>query len=252
MAKPFTALIEGIAEPLPGTRLLYLESAPLAAATQPGQFLLVRCGEGHDPYLREAVPVHRFSANGVAILLRPTRPGLAWIASRRVGDHVDVLGPCGRGFVLPGRLSHLSIVYQGMGIAPLLGLVDRADCDIRLVSHAPTASQVYPRALLPRNVEYVPHVGREQQAAFWHAVEDSCRGGERICAAGPDHLLVELQELVRRCCVTPGKDLAQAWVDRDMTCGLGICQGCSVATQHGPRRVCADGPVFDLMTLILH
>ncbi|MHB1293659.1 MAG: iron-sulfur cluster-binding protein [Anaerolineae bacterium] len=251
MVKRFSASVEGIAEPLPGTRLLYLDCPPLAAAARPGQFLLMRCGEGYDPYLREALPIHRFTSSGVAVLFRGVSPGLAWLATRRVGEHLDILGPCGRGFALPERLTHLSIVYQGMGVAPLLSLLDRPGCAMRLVTHAPTAGQVYPRALLPRDVEYLPFVGLEQQSAFWQSTEESLQWSRHLCAAGPDRMLVDLQSLVRRVCVGPGNGQVQAWVERRLACGLGACQGCTITTQHGPRRVCADGPVFDLLSLIL-
>ena len=34
-------------------------------------------------------------------------------------------------------------------------------------------------------------------------------------------------------------------LEERMGCGAGFCYGCSVQTASGPRRVCADGPVFD-------
>ena len=37
----------------------------------------------------------------------------------------------------------------------------------------------------------------------------------------------------------------QVSLEERMGCGAGFCYGCSVQTLEGPRRVCADGPVFD-------
>ena len=34
-------------------------------------------------------------------------------------------------------------------------------------------------------------------------------------------------------------------LEERMGCGAGFCYGCSIQTKNGPRRVCADGPVFD-------
>lgn len=34
-------------------------------------------------------------------------------------------------------------------------------------------------------------------------------------------------------------------LEERMGCGAGFCYGCTVQTAGGPRRVCADGPVFD-------
>ena len=40
---------------------------------------------------------------------------------------------------------------------------------------------------------------------------------------------------------TPG----EVSLEERMGCGAGFCYGCSVQTARGPKRVCADGPVFD-------
>ena len=34
-------------------------------------------------------------------------------------------------------------------------------------------------------------------------------------------------------------------LEERMGCGAGFCYGCTVQTASGPRRVCADGPIFD-------
>jgi dihydroorotate dehydrogenase electron transfer subunit len=34
-------------------------------------------------------------------------------------------------------------------------------------------------------------------------------------------------------------------LEERMGCGAGFCYGCSIQTTSGPKRVCADGPVFD-------
>lgn len=37
---------------------------------------------------------------------------------------------------------------------------------------------------------------------------------------------------------------AQFSLEARMACGFGACVGCTIQTANGPRRVCADGPVF--------
>lgn len=51
---------------------------------------------------------------------------------------------------------------------------------------------------------------------------------------------IVMMKAVCALCPTDG----QASLEERMGCGFGICYGCAVATQDGPRRVCADGPVF--------
>ena len=44
------------------------------------------------------------------------------------------------------------------------------------------------------------------------------------------------------CAMLPGS--GEASLEERMGCGCGICYGCTCHTEKGPRRVCADGPVF--------
>ena len=39
-------------------------------------------------------------------------------------------------------------------------------------------------------------------------------------------------------------------LEERMGCGAGFCYGCSIQTARGPKRVCADGPVFDREAVI--
>ncbi|MBM4452928.1 MAG: dihydroorotate dehydrogenase electron transfer subunit, partial [Chloroflexi bacterium] len=34
-------------------------------------------------------------------------------------------------------------------------------------------------------------------------------------------------------------------------CGVGACYGCSIPTKQGVKRVCLDGPVFNLDEVLL-
>ena len=34
-------------------------------------------------------------------------------------------------------------------------------------------------------------------------------------------------------------------LEKHMACGVGACLGCTCQTEHGRKRVCKDGPVFD-------
>jgi dihydroorotate dehydrogenase electron transfer subunit len=249
--REYTAIVEGGAEPVPGARLLLLDCPPLSASSRPGQFIMVRCGEGHDPYLRHPLPIHRLRPEGIALYFRPVGPALAWLGARRIGESVNLLGPCGRGFDIPPSPTSLSLVCQGMGIGVLAAILDRTRCGVQLIAEVPTPAQVYPRELLPRAVEYLPFAGHDQAKALWQAVEQSCHWSERLYAAGPLGFYRRLQQTIAtaRLGLRPG--LAQAWVEGDMACGRGICQSCLMTTRQGARQLCLDGPAFDLADLVL-
>ena len=35
-----------------------------------------------------------------------------------------------------------------------------------------------------------------------------------------------------------------------MACGLGVCYGCSIKTKDGMKKVCRDGPVFNMKDVV--
>ena len=258
MGKQHLAFVEACAEPVRGMRLLFLSCAGLSASAKPGQYVMVRCGQAYDPYLRYPLPIHRFmGGQGIALLFRPLGAGLSWLGGRRVGDALDLFGPCGHGFDLPQPGASLSLVSWGLGLAPLLGILDHTTGAVRLVMQAPTSQQLYPRELLPRQVEYVPYVGQRDSEGFWQAVAESCRWGERLYAAGvsardladADGAFRRLRQAVGMGSLGLRPALAQVWVEAEMACGQGFCQGCLVETRRGPRRACVEGPVFDLAEL---
>jgi dihydroorotate dehydrogenase electron transfer subunit len=53
--------------------------------------------------------------------VKPLGDGGEWIAFRRSGDDLDLLGPLGRAFVLQRATKNLLLVAGGTGIAPMRG-----------------------------------------------------------------------------------------------------------------------------------
>lgn len=245
------ATIEGLAEPMLGFRLLLLECPALAESALPGQFVMAGAGEGYDPYLRVPLPIHRFHEGGIALLFRSSRPGHSWLGTRHTGDTLDLLGPGGAGFTLPAGSANVAVICQGTGVAPLVGVLDRVSGPAQFILGAATETQAYPRELLPTDVEYAPYVGIGSNDAFWKAVTDACRWANHVCAAGPTPFYRRLQRVWETTRLRPPPEALQVWVKADMACGSGTCDSCLVETRRGPRRACTDGPVFNLVDLVL-
>ncbi|GEM_PF-620249 len=249
--KQHLAVVSGGAEPVPGARLLYLDCPSLRAGARPGQFILIRQGASYDPYLRFALPLHRLTEQGAALYFRPASPALAWLAAQPIGEALDVLGPCGRGFDLPAQVQEIGLIAQGMGIAPLLSILDAARGPAQLILATPTAGQVYPKELLPRHVEYIPCVGHEQGEALRAAIVQTSRWAAKLYVAGPTALYRQARQALETTHLTFRAGQAEVWWESEIGCGLGACQACVIETRRGPKRVCVDGPAFDLYDLLL-
>jgi dihydroorotate dehydrogenase electron transfer subunit len=237
---------------MPGVHLLWVEACELASS-QPGQFVMVRCGEGYDPLLRRPLAIHRLSQDSskLALLFAVVGWGTRWLSRRREGESLDLLGPLGNGFNIDAKSQKLLLVAGGVGIAPLVYLAERALAlrrSVRLVLGADTASQLYPARLLPEGVGLV--VATEDGTAGERGLVTEllprfAEWADQIFACGPLSMyraMAQVSELEDK--------PVQVLLEQVLGCGIGACYGCRIETKKGPKLVCKDGPVFELSDII--
>ena len=256
---------------------LTLHAPQIAAAARPGQFL--HCAPA---FPQEAVPLLRrpLSISGVSamqpsaspdvveLLFRVLGRGTHRLASRQPGEDVDCLGPLGNGFtVVPERAALL--IAGGMGIAPLHWLaMDLAarGCEVHLLAGAKSAAD-FPcqvvwqqgRARLPDleavgvDTEFVSEEdGLLATDLTARRLPEFLSANQKIqaYAVGPRAMLKALADLL------PADLPCQVSLEERMACGIGACRSCVVALRRPEppgylyRRVCRDGPVFDIRDVI--
>ncbi|HLZ07580.1 MAG TPA: dihydroorotate dehydrogenase electron transfer subunit [Chloroflexota bacterium] len=173
--------------------------------------------------------------------------GTALLADLRAGDFADVLGPLGRPYAIRRATRRLLLVAGGVGIVPLIALAEEAlrrQVDVTLLAGFRTANKIFPADLVPNEVEYVVATN---DGTMGHAgvvtslLPDYLTWADQICACGPVPMLKELAAQRRT-----GSLPTQIAMEEHMGCAVGVCLGCVVPTKRGNRRVCRDGPVFDL------
>jgi dihydroorotate dehydrogenase electron transfer subunit len=71
---------------------------------------------------------------------------------------------------------------------------------------------------------------------------------DQIYACGP---LAMYQAIADRSRQWRNKKPVQVSLEVRIGCGIGACFGCSIKTKNGMKRVCRDGPVFNLDEVIL-
>lgn len=227
--------------------LLEVRTPELAAASQPGQFVMVRCGDGYDPLLRRPLSIHRAGGEHISLLFRVVGQGTQWLSQRNPEDPLDLLGPLGHGFTLHPGSHNLLLVAGGIGIAPLVSLAENALAQgkaVTLLQGASTGAELYPAPMLPSGIILIS-VTEDGSAGEKGLVTDHVprliSKADQLFACGPLPMyrtLVSLKQIRDRS--------VQVSLEARMGCGLGVCYGCTVKTKHGMKQVCRDGPVFEL------
>jgi len=234
-------------EVMPGVYLIRLDCPDIASQARPGQFVMVRCGEGPEYQLRRPLSIHRTDSNQLSLLFNVVGNGTRWLSEQAAGEKIDLLGPLGNGFTIHPDSRNLLMIAGGIGIAPLVFLVQEAskrNCKTRLLIGGRTAAQLYPEDLLPDGLDII------------YATEDATLGMHgKITEFAPDYF--DWADQLFACGPLPMyktmalmpqlKDKpAQVSLEMRMGCGLGICYGCTVKTRNGLKQACKHGPVFNL------
>ena len=231
-----------------------VKAPDIAAAAEPGQFVMVRTVEGLDPLLRRPFSVHQVDEGGkLQILFKVIGKGTQALADLKIGRKVDILGPVGRGFTIAEGSQHF-LVGGGIGIAPLLFLARRI-----LINNEPFSVRVLLGARTKEEIAFLAVEFESMGLSVETITEDGSLGKQGLVTELMTDLLQKKPVMIYGCGPYPmlkavanvcrGHNWAcQVSLETMMACGLAACLGCAVqrADMKGYVHVCKDGPVFDM------
>ena len=240
--------------------VLVVAAPGIATRAHAGQFVHVRPGVRFDPLLRRPYSFHGIDrrAGEIQLLVKPLGPGGDWIAERRAGDELDLLGPLGTSFVVHRATTHLLLVAGGTGIAPMKVLAEQeaARRNVTLVMGGRSIHYLWPSHRLPPAVEYVTTTEDGSfgtRGRVTDVLPEYLSWADQLCACGPWPMLGAIgrlrDEALRSPALVPGREVladAQIAVEQHMGCAMGVCRACVIVTADGNARVCREGPVFSL------
>lgn len=266
----FKSLVISNVEVSPAYWRMRMTAPPAFAGARPGQFLMIRTAGGADPLLRR--PFGIFDTGSFAteytdcgsqtyleILYKVVGKGTAILASLHCGDHLDILGPLGRGFTVGDPAGEKILVGGGIGLAPLYFLAREMieQSRVRLFAGGRSREDILCITEFERlGVEtYVAtDDGTLGDRGFVTQVMErylSSAQSSAIFACGPMPMLKATAAIAACHHVS-----CQVSLEAHMACGMGACLGCVVKGrdhadgQPDYRCVCKDGPVFDQCDLL--
>ena len=239
-------------------RHLVLAAPAPALDVRAGKFFHLLCPAvgSAQPFLRRPMSVYRVDrANGcIEFLYKVIGAGTQAMAALRPGDSFNALGPLGVGFTLDPAWRNIVVIGRGVGLATLAPLAElAAESGVGVTAILSAASPEYLMSvdLFARAGGEVITVTDSDGSSAPDNVETiverliAARRADAFFTCGSNRLMLLLKRIAAAHGI-PG----QVALEQQMACGLGMCFCCvrsfEVDGEVVARRVCNEGPVFDL------
>ena len=239
-----------------------LKVHPHALKAYAGQMFHLLCPspDGAEVWMRRPMSVYRVDkANGqIEFLYKTEGRGTRGMAKLGVGDDFNIAGPLGHGFTLEPSWKNIVVLGRGVGLAtlaPLSQLAAEQKVGVTAILSARHAGVVMSQELFASLGAHVITVLDTDDSSAVENVEEIL---ERLIAegkadafftCGSNRLLKLMQRLGKKHNI-PG----QVAMEQIMVCGFGACYVCmrtfEVDGQKVLRRVCRDGPVFNMQEAV--
>jgi ferredoxin--NADP+ reductase len=231
----------------PNVHRLVLDAPLIAKKRQPGQFVMVRLGPGH-----ERIPLTIADSDAtlgtITLVIQAVGVSTKALVALQPGEAIrDVAGPLGRATDLIDK-GHAVCVGGGVGTAvvyPIAQALARRGVQVTSVVGGRSTNLVILRDELSAlgRLEVCTDDGSLGRKGFvTDALRDLCQAGgiDIVYAVGPVPMMRAVADLTRGFKLHTIVSLNPVMID-----GTGMCGGCRVTVGGKQQFACVDGPEFD-------
>ncbi|MPZ37084.1 MAG: dihydroorotate dehydrogenase electron transfer subunit [Rhizobiales bacterium] len=222
--------------------------------------LLCPSPDGAEVWMRRPMSVYRVdkAASEVEFLYKTEGRGTRGMAMLQPGDEFNIAGPLGVGFKLRPSWKNIVVVGRGVGLAtlaPLSQLAAEQGVGVTAILSARHEGVVMSKALFAelgaRTITVLDSDGSSAVENVERILEELIADGkaDAFFTCGSNRLLKLMQRLGKKHNI-PG----QVAMEQIMVCGFGACYVCvrtfEVDGKRVLKRVCRDGPVFNMQEAV--
>jgi dihydroorotate dehydrogenase electron transfer subunit len=222
--------------------------------------LLCPSPDGAEVWMRRPMSVYRVNkpARQIEFLYKVEGRGTQGMGMLRSGDEFNIAGPLGNGFKLQPDWKNIVVLGRGVGLAtlaPLSQLAAEHGIGVTAILSARNAKVVMSKDLFENLGARIVSVVDTDNSSAVENVEKIIEGlvaegkADAFFTCGSNRLLKLMQRLGKNHNI-PG----QVAMEQIMVCGFGACYVCmrtfEVAGARVLRRVCRDGPVFNMQEAV--
>jgi dihydroorotate dehydrogenase electron transfer subunit len=240
---------------------LVVEASPKALAVTPGQFFNLLCPSPDvgELFFRRPQSVYRINRpkGRIEFLYKCVGRGTRGLATLEPGETLNMVGPLGVGFGLDPAWRHIVVLGRGVGIAtlgPISQLAKENGVGVTAILSARDKDFVMADALFREAGDVIGVLDTDGSSAVDN-VERILDGlvvrkrADALFTCGSNRLF-QLMKRIGKANGIPG----QVAMEQVMACGLGPCYVCvrtfEVNGNKELRRVCIEGPVFDMQEAV--
>lgn len=231
-----------------GVYSMWIQTKDIADEALAGQFISVYCKDGAK-LLPRPISICEVDKDKKAlrIVYRVVGGGTEEMSGYIAGDHIDILGPLGNGFMQ--REKKAILIGGGIGIPPMVELAKelKSKCEVQIV--AGYRDELFlVEELKSHGTLYI--ATEDGSTGTKGTVIDAIKAegitGDVIYSCGPTPMLRAIKEYAAEASIE-----CQISLEEKMACGIGACLACVCKskdkdhhTNVNNKRICKDGPVF--------
>jgi dihydroorotate dehydrogenase electron transfer subunit len=241
---------------------LILKVHPHALEAYAGQMFHLLCPspDGAEVWMRRPMSVYRVDkdAGNVEFLYKCEGRGTRGMATLALGDDFNLAGPLGVGFTLQPGWKNIVVLGRGVGLAtlaPLSQLAAEHGVGVTAILSARDPGVLMSKELFDGfGAKTITVLDSDSSSAVENVekiIEDLIAAGkaDAFFTCGSNRLLKLMQRLGKKHNI-PG----QIAMEQIMVCGFGACYVCmrtfEVDGKRVLKRVCRDGPVFNMQEAV--
>jgi dihydroorotate dehydrogenase electron transfer subunit len=240
---------------------LIVEASPKALTVTPGQFFNLLCPSPDvgELFFRRPQSVYRINRkrSRIEFLYKCVGRGTRGLATLEKGDELNMVGPLGVGFRLDPAWRHIVVLGRGVGIAtlgPISQLARENDVGVTAILSARDKNFVMADTFFREAGDVISVLDTDGTSAVENVEKIlqnliAQKRADAFFTCGSNRLFQLMKRLAKAHNI-PG----QVAMEQVMACGLGPCYVCvrtfEVGGKKELRRVCIEGPVFDMQEAV--
>ena len=226
---------------------LIILKIPFEEEVLPCQFFMIGSDKS-EVLLNRPFSVSDYENKILTFRIKETGKFTKFLSTLKKNDTLRIVGPCGNGLNIDilDNFKEVILIGGGIGIAPLIYLkrvLNKKKIPSKLIIGLASSNFLYYiNDIRVSDFIIFTEDGSYGLKGFPTDFLNSCKAdNDLIIACGPVNMYKSLK----------GYNLnVKILMEQRMACGFGACLGCVINTKDGYKRVCMEGPVFNLDEVI--